>query len=118
MNPTVNSETYDPSEIEIGGSNVHFRKLTILAGSVLTAGTVLGESATATKYEAAPDQASIEPFVLLNDVDATSGDVEANVYISGTFDFNKLTAPGGVTLKQLQDAWKGTAMFVVSASQP
>lgn len=117
MTPTVNSEAYDPSEIEIGG-DAHFRKLTILSGSVLTAGTVLGESVTVTKYEAAADQADIEPFVLLNDVDATAGDVEANVYISGTFDYNKLIVPVGVTLKQLQDAWKGTAMFVVSASQP
>jgi len=110
----LKSETYDPTLIELGGQP-HFQKLTILSGATLAAGTVLAESATATKYEAADALADVEPFVLKDAVDASAGDVEAIVYRAGLFDFNKLTVPSGVTLKQLQTAWKGAAMHTVSA---
>jgi hypothetical protein len=115
------TETYDPSTIEIGGTVVESTKVTILSGQTLAAGSVLGRVTASGKYvlslAAAEDGSEvIQPVVAMHAVDASAGDVVADVWIAGKFDASKLVIGAGHAIADVRLAFLGTPMFAPSAA--
>lgn len=87
---------------------------TIIGGAIiangageLKRGTVLGKITASGKYtkadSAATDGSNVGSAVLVEDVDATDGDVTTEIYISGMFNRNKLIFGGSDTADKQED---------------
>ena len=83
------------------------RKVVILTGRVLVAGTVLGKITTGGKHilslSAASDGSQTPDMVLAQDVDASSADVEAIAYETATVVASALTIGTGHTLASIRE---------------
>lgn len=89
--------TLGVKSIEASGNGLYKVKETILSGEgILAAGCVLGKVTASGKLKAwldtAIDGSEVIYGVLAEDVDATSADVLANVYVHGEFITDNLTA--------------------------
>lgn len=114
----VNSEgTYAPDElvvvVEIG------KKLTVASGGgVLARGTVLGKITASGKVlkslSAAGDGSQTPYAILAEDVDATSADADAMVYMAGTFNSNFLVYGTGHSLATVFDALRAVDIHLVT----
>ena len=92
--------TFTPDRLVIGAYKA--RKATIKSGAgVLGRGVLLGEVTADRKLikslSAASDGSELPHSILAEDVDATSADVEAIIYISGDFDVDAVTFGTGHT---------------------
>lgn len=78
------------------------KTVTIAQGQVLTSGAVLGRITADGKFvlsaQAAGDGSEVPRVILAEDVDATDGDVEATVYVTGEFSTNAITLGAGHTV--------------------
>lgn len=85
---------YTPDNLLAGDFPIRTETVIIKAGQIVPRGAVLGEITVEEKYVlslVASNDGSEEPdVVLVEDCDATSGDKEAAVYISGDFSANHL----------------------------
>jgi hypothetical protein len=93
------------------------RKAVIKAGAgVLTAATVLGQITADKKYiksvAAATDGSQVVDAILAQDVDATSADVEAIIYIAGAFDQEKLILGAGHTLGSIDAVCRDKSIWL------
>ena len=90
-------ETFTPDKLLAGDYPAVTDTVTIDTG-VLARGTVLGKITTGGKYikcdSAASDGSQNPVAILAEDVDATSADVQATVYLSGAFNQGALTFGG------------------------
>lgn len=116
------SETVDFKTLEVGGDLIETTKVTMLAGAVYPKGAVLGRVTASHKYRTSASASSdgsqvILPVVLKYEVDATDGDVDADVYIAGKFDPNQLVIGAGHDLAAVRRAFIGTPMFVPDVRQ-
>lgn len=96
----VSTGSYTPGDMLLGGFPVLTRTVTIVSGAgVLARGTVLGKITTGGKYKtsltASGDGSETPKRILAEAVDASSGDVVAEVYETGIFDASKLTIGTG-----------------------
>ena len=119
----VETESYDPKSITVGGTVSEHTDVTLLAGAVYAAGSVLGRVTASGKYRlslAASDDGSqvIQPVVLMHTVDATEGDVVAPAWIAEKFDPSKLVIGAGHTLAAVRQAWIGSPMFAPPIRHP
>lgn len=99
--------------------NERAEKLTIASGAgVLPRGTVIGKITASGKYlkslSAASDGSQTPDAVLLNDVDATSADVDASVLLAGTVNGPALTIGTGHTLATVKAAFRTRDLYVNS----
>lgn len=93
------------------------RKVVIKSGAgVLDRGTVLGRESTGRKYlkslSAASDGSQVPEAILSEGVDATSADVEAIVYETGTYDANAVLLGTGHTLNTVGDAFRLRGLYL------
>lgn len=83
------------------------RKVTILAGQVLPAGAVIGKITASSKYilsaSAASDGSQTPDYILSEDINATSGDVEAIAYETVTVVATALTLGAGHTIASIRE---------------
>lgn len=104
------TETYDPNGIIAGDYPREGKKVTIASSAALTAGAVLGRVTADGKYllsaTAAGDGSETPAAILAEDADASGGDVEALVYLSGTFDQAALTLGTGHTIASVEAAFR------------
>lgn len=98
------TEGFSASKVLVAG-NAHLlvgRKVTLLAGRVYTAGTVLGVITVSKKHtvsaSAATDGSEEPDLILAENVDATGGDREALGYARGDFNVSALVIGAGHTL--------------------
>ena len=107
MPVTTETVTYD--DMIIGTFPVMTRKVTINSGAgELKRGVVLGQISTGGKYttalDASSDGSETPKYILAENVDATSADVVADVYVTGEFNASKLTFGTGVTAADFEAA--------------
>lgn len=92
--------TFTPDRLVIG--RTRGRKVVIASGAgILARGTLLGKITASGKYlkslSAASDGSQLPDAILAEDVDATSADKEAVIFIQGEFDVDAVTFGTGHT---------------------
>jgi hypothetical protein len=107
---------FTPKQFVLGHHRA--RKVTIKSGAgKLDAATVLGQITADKKYikslAAATDGSQVVDAILAEDVDATSADVEAIVYIAGEFDQDALILGAGHTLGSIDAACRDKSIWLV-----
>lgn len=108
MAATLGTQQYEGKEISqlIAGS-VHIQKKVTIASGVLKRGTVLAMDANGNYVQLNPsatDGTEIARAILAEDVDASSGSVQAQAYFVGKYRLSDLIFPDGVTDSQKQTA--------------
>lgn len=102
------TETFDPNGLIAGDYPIETKKVTIASSAALVAGAVLGVVTASGKYllsaSAAVDGSETPSAVLAADADASGGDAEATVYISGEFASDKLSFGTGHTAATVETA--------------
>ncbi|CAO1663501.1 Head decoration protein [Halomonas sp. NYA30] len=92
--------------------------ITIAAGEVLAAGSVLGEVTTSEEFKlsaaAATDGSEAPSIVLWEDVNATDGAVQAEALLSGDLRATGLTLGDGHTVAAVRKALRPFSLFVHS----
>lgn len=111
-----NEGSISPNRIALGKWRA--RKVTIASGAgALLAGTVLGKIDASGKYlkslSAATDGSEVVDAILSEDVDATSADKEAVVYIAGEFDQDKLILGTGHTLGSIDATCRDKSIWLI-----
>ena len=92
------------------------RKVTVLAGQNIVAGTVLGKITASGKYltalAAAVDGSQTPDFVTFTDVDASAGDKEAIVYETATLVATALTLGAGHTIASIREGLRVKGIMI------
>lgn len=119
IDPTFATEgTYSPDNLLADAPVKHWLEdVTIVSGAgVLARGTVLGKITTGGKYQtsasAAGDGSETPRAILAKDVDATSGDVVAPVYIAGGFNQRALTIGTGHTADSIREGLRSFNIYI------
>lgn len=92
-------------------------KATVKSGEgVLTRGTLLGKITSSGKYvkslSASSDGSQVPTAILAHDVDATSADAEAIVYIKGRFAIQGMTFGTAHTASSVYDALRDVGIYL------
>lgn len=108
--------TFVPDGLIAGDFPLRTRKVTILSGQNLQRGAVLGAITASGKYilslAAATDGSEDPSVILAEDVDATGGDAEAVVYISGDFNEEKLILGTGHTVASVKEPLRALNIYL------
>jgi hypothetical protein len=119
---TFYSTGYTPDRLLIGRTGITSKKLTLISGQNLTRGALLGiitASGKATLSLAASSDGSQTPdCILAEDANATSGDVDALVYIRGQFDASAMTFGTGQTVANTYQTLRGKGIDIITAMVP
>lgn len=96
------TDSYAPQDLLTGEMQVTTDTVTILSGAgVVASRSVLGAVTASGKYilslAAASDGSEVPTCILVHEVDATAGDVEAQVYLTGCFNPDLLVFGTGHT---------------------
>lgn len=90
-------ETFTPDKL-LAGDYPAVTDIVVIDTGVLTRGTLLGKITATSKYikcdSTAVDGSAAPIAILAEDVDATAGDVNAVVYLSGAFNQSAVTFGG------------------------
>lgn len=113
------SESYDPNGLLGGDYPRQAKKVTVVDSVALEKGAVLGRITSGGKYKlsaAADSDGSETPTAILaEDTDASGGDVEALVYLSGEFVSDELNFGSGHDAASVESAFRAAQapLFVV-----
>jgi hypothetical protein len=121
MPASFGSTTYTPDALIAGDADdLVSRKVTLISGQNLTRGAVLGKITASGKYtlalSASADGSQTPDAVLAQDCDASAGDAEAMIYISGTFIQEKLTIGAGLTTAGIRDGLQDKRGIILVSS--
>lgn len=87
--------TFTPDNLSAGDYPVRTRKVTIISGQTLVRGAAVGLITASSKWNlslsAASDGSQVIRGILAEDIDASAGDKEAVIYISGDFNEDAIT---------------------------
>lgn len=107
---------HQPRQLLAGDFPRRFATVTILEGQSLDAGAVLGEITASGKFilslSAAEDGSEDPSVVLWEDVDASDGDVEAEVLLCGDVLASALTVGTGHTVASVRKALRPLSLFI------
>jgi len=107
-------ETYpDRLVIEAGIARV----VTIASGAgKLRRGSVIGKVTASRKFllakKAAADGSAVPEMILADDVDATSGDVQAVAYLTGKYNSNAIHLDESLSVIDVSDAFRTKSLFL------
>lgn len=112
--------TYTPDNLIVNTIPTISYTITILSGENLSRGCVVGSQTSGGKYIACDHTAvdgSEDPVaVLMEDCDATGGDVDCGVYVFGHFNSDALTFGGSSTIADLKHAMRLNGLYVSDAN--
>ncbi len=102
----------------IGGEFPIKQKVVVLAGGAIhKAGELLGQVTASKKYvlsaSASSDGSQGPSAILAHDVDATDGDIEVVVYLTGEFRKEAVTLGTGHTVDSVSAALRDLSIFLV-----
>ena len=114
--PSQSSESYTPDRLVAGLTQLVSETGTLTGGQALPRGALVGRITASRKFTlstaAATDGSQVPYGVLLDDYDATAGDVGCGVYVKGEFNPNAMTFGAGQTQAGLHDALRGMGIFL------
>lgn len=108
--------TFTPDDLIAGDFPVRTRKVTLISGQNVVRGAVLGIITASGKYNlslaAAGDGSNTPRAIAAEDVDATGGDKDLVVYISGDFNETKLTFGTGHTAASTREGLRDQNIYL------
>lgn len=126
--PGMTQDAFTPDQLIAGDLKIVTDNITVISGQVLKRGTVLGKITASGKYtlalSASADGSQTPARVLVDDVDATAGDVQGGSFRQAELNGNALILGAGITLSAAQAALEtapGTNVFIkapISAADP
>lgn len=109
-------DAYSPDRLFAGEFPRADGKVTIASSAALTRGAVLGKVTATGKYllsaSAAGDGSQVPDVILAEDADASGGDVEALVYLTGQFNEDALTLGTGHTVASIRQGLRERGIFL------
>lgn len=118
FNPGLTSQgDENPDNLLAGDFDRETRTVTIVSGTAaLTRGAVLGRVTASGKYNlslaAAGDGSEVPEAILAEDADASAADVEAPVYLTGTFNEDAITIGTGHTADSIRQGLRDKGIFL------
>lgn len=114
-------ETYHYDGLIAGDFPITTDRQTLLSGQVLERGALLGKISASganlgklKQCDSAASDGSEEPYgVLVDDADASSGDMVIDVYLTGTFNGAKIGTVTGDDIDDFKDRLRVHGIFVV-----
>jgi len=123
--PGIAAEAFIPDQLIAGDHKLVTDTVTVLSGQVIQRGSVLGVITASGKYVlalSASADGSQNPVAIAADfIDASAGDVNGGVYLSGEFNSRALILGTGITLAAAKAALRPLSIYVkssVSAADP
>lgn len=112
------AETFVPENL-IAGDYPLVTDIIIVDAGVLAIGSVLGKITATGKYilcnSAAVDGSAVATCILAEAADASGGDINATVYLSGAFDENQLVFGGADTAATHREALRDKNIYLKKA---
>lgn len=115
-----------PDTLIAGDFPMNFEKVTVPAGHVLPRGALLGRVTASGKHvlsatvdadgDPVADGSQTPRALLVDAVDASDGDAEAMVYLSGSFDARSVTFGAGHTAASVKDALRPLGLWLVDTT--
>lgn len=121
--PSVQHDTFIPDQLLSGPLQVVSDTVTVLTGATATykRGTVLGVVTASGKYTlsvaTASDGSQVPKAILADDVNATSADALAGVYLMAEINQNRITFDPSWTLPTLKTALRPFGLFLRDSVQ-
>lgn len=114
--PGFSSSAFSPDLLVAGDHPIRHVPVTIISGQNLARGAVLGKITASGKHNlsasAAGDGSNTPVAILIEAVDATSGDKKALAYIAGDFNANQLILGAGHTVATIRDALAQKSIYI------
>jgi len=108
--------SYAPDNLIAGEFPRVTRIVTVTGAALLSRGAVLGQIDADGRFQLSDTSltngAENPEAILAEDVDATSGDVQAHVYLAGEFNAPALTMGAGHTLASITKAFRQRSIFL------
>ncbi|EAA8358587.1 head decoration protein [Salmonella enterica] len=118
--PVFRQDTFIPDQLIAGPLQLVTETVTIAAGAKYVRGTVLGLVDSGDKYtlsvKTASDGSQNPSAILVDNVDATAGDVCAGVYLMGEFNIHRITADVSWTPAGLRSEMRKYGLFLKDTS--
>lgn len=107
---------YSPDLLVAGDHPIRTKMITVASGQVQPRGALMGKVTADGKYilslSAAADGSEDPELILVEDVDATGGDVVAEAYVAGDFNSNAMTFGTGHTAASVRDGLAARSIYL------
>ena len=117
--PQKATYSFAPDNLVAGITQLVSWDFTLVSGQNLKRGALLGRitaSGKLTLSTSAAGDGSQTPFaILIDDTDASGGDVNCGVYVKGEFDENKVILGTGHTAASVRDALRDAGIYLKPA---
>lgn len=114
--PGVTQDVYVPDQLVSGPLQLVTDTVAITGGKVLKRGTVLGVVTASGGYQlsvkTATDGSEVPSAILVDDVDATAGDVQGGVYLMGEFNGHRIIIDNSWTVETVKPALRPSSIFI------
>ena len=114
--PGIVQDMYVPDQLVSGPLQLVTDTKTITGGKVYKRGTVLGVVTASGHYQpsvkTATDGSEVPSAILVDDVDATAGDVLGGVYLMGEFNGHRIIIDNSWTVETVAQALRPSSIFI------
>ena len=122
MQPSRTEETYNPDRLIAGDAKRVTRTETVVSGQTLGRGALVGKITTGGKLtlslSASSDGSQVPYGIMADAVDASAGDVDGPVYLSGEFAAEEVTFGADHTAASVRDGLRDRGIFLKSTVAP
>ncbi|CZX93949.1 TPA: head decoration protein [Enterobacter ludwigii] len=114
--PGIVQDVYVPDQLVSGPLQLVTDTKTITGGKAYKRGTVLGVVTASGGYQlsvkTATDGSEVPSAILVDDVDATAGDVQGGVYLMGEFNGHRIIIDNSWTVETVAQALRPSSIFI------
>ena len=114
--PGIVQDVYVPDQLVSGPLRLVTDTKTITGGKAYKRGTVLGVVTASGGYQlsvkTATDGSEVPSAILVDDVDATAGDVQGGVYLMGEFNGHRIIIDNSWTVETVAQALRPSSIFI------
>ncbi|EPJ1886647.1 head decoration protein [Enterobacter asburiae] len=114
--PGMVQDLYVPDQLVSGPLQLVTDTVTITGGKAYKRGTVLGVVTASGGYQlsvkTATDGSEVPSAILVDDVDATAGDVQGGVYLMGEFNGHRIIIDNSWTVETVAQALRPSSIFI------
>lgn len=119
LKPQASTEVFNPDQLIAGDLKIVTKDVVIASSAALLRGAVLGKVTATGKYKlsasAAGDGSEVPRAILINDVDASGGDVAGSIYQTGEFNAGCLSFGTGHSAASVEDALNDAGIYLKTA---
>lgn len=114
--PGIVQDVYVPDQLVSGPLQLVTDTKTITGGKAYKRGTVLGVVTASGGYQLSvktvTDGSEVPSAILVDDVDATAGDVQGGVYLMGEFNGHRIIIDNSWTVETVAQALRPSSIFI------